>query len=204
MKTLPCVLIANENPPKTYLTALDLVGLSYDCNFSPKNLDKYSALVLIGGGDIIPQFYGKNIDFSGENIIRDLKEFTLLDYFYTKKLPILAICRGLQVVNVYLGGTLKNVTNHQSKDKKDVYHKVIPTKNGFLKNFVFVNSNHHQAVDVICDKAKDVLFSCDGEIEGFCVDDFIFATQFHPERMRLNACIYVFGKFASAVLKGKI
>ena len=202
MKILPCVLVAKENPPKTYLNALNLVGLTYECNFSPKNLDKYSALLLIGGGDIFPPFYGKNINFSGENIIRDLKEFTLLNYFYTKKLPILAICRGLQLVNVYLGGSLKNIANHQAQDK-DVYHKVLPPKTGFLKDFVYVNSNHHQAVDILCDNAKDILYSYDGEIEGFCVDDFIFATQFHPERMQLNACFSVFEKFASTVQKNK-
>ena len=138
------ILVAGSNPPTTYLRALKTVGLNYKAHPFPNDLSLYSGLVLTGGGDVFPPFYDGNIDFSNENLIRDAREFQLIDHFFNKNLPILGICRGMQVLNVFFGGTLKNVRGHEG-GKIDAVHEVIPPEKGFLKGLKLVNSNHRQA-----------------------------------------------------------
>ena len=192
------ILIPISSPPKTYLSALSSVGLTPVCSFSESEVSNYGGLLLTGGEDILPAFYGSKIPFSEGNLIRDMREFTILEKFYSKKLPILGVCRGLQIINVFFGGTLKNVSSHQTKTK-DLYHAVNPISEGFLKGFLSVNSSHHQAVDILPSKAKNVLFSADGIVEGFQIENNILAVQFHPERMDLSSIMKIYGSFANAV-----
>ena len=187
MSILSKVLVAKENPAKTYLRALDLVGLDYECSFSPDDLSKFSGLLLVGGGDIFSFLYGKTVSFSQENLLRDCKEFALFDYFYSKGLPVLGICRGFQLINVYFGGTLKNLPSHQSSDGKDVFHTVEKNGSKVFKNFLFVNSNHHQSVDKLCDNADNVLYSTDGTVEGFTVGNCVIATH-HVTGCQRKSC----------------
>ena len=199
MNKRPKILISRYNPPKSYLKALDFVGLDYDCAFDKNTTDEYDGLLLVGGGDIYPFFYGKRIEFSSANLLKDAVEFNLIEKFYNNRLPILGICRGLQLLNVYFGGTLKNVQFHQGNFKTDVHHDLISPKSGFLKNLTRANSNHRQCADNLCDNAHDVCFSSDGVVEGFTLDKNVFAVQFHPERMELSTLITVYGAFANAV-----
>ncbi|MBQ7374115.1 MAG: gamma-glutamyl-gamma-aminobutyrate hydrolase family protein [Clostridia bacterium] len=193
------ILIPQYNPPKTYLKALNLVGLDCDCKFNPPSFNEYKGLLLIGGGDVYPFFYGKKIEFSNANLPKDAIEFKAIDYFYRNGLPILGVCRGLQQLNVFFGGTLKSVNFHQGNSRLDAYHPLAPTENGFLKGLKRVNSNHRQCVDQLCKQAKDVCFSTDGTVEGFSIGDNILAVQFHPERMDISAIITVYGEFAKMV-----
>ena len=199
----PKILISRYNPPKTYLKALDLVGLDYDCTFDKNSLNTYDGLLLVGGGDVYPFFYGKRIDFSSANLLKDAVEFNLIENFYKNGLPILGICRGLQLLNVFFGGTLKNVPFHQGNLKTDICHDLIPPENGFLKSMTRANSNHRQCADKLCPFAHDVCYSQDGVIEGFCIDKKVFAVQFHPERMGLSALLSVYGAFANAIVSTK-
>ena len=193
------ILIPISSPPKTYLSALRSVGLTPVCSFSESEPTNFGGLLLTGGEDILPAFYGCEIPFVEGNLIRDMREFTILEKFHLNNLPILGICRGLQIINVFFGGTLKNVSYHQAENK-DCYHAVNTTSKGFLKGLSFVNSNHHQAVDKLTTKAKNVLFSTDGTVEGFQIENNIFAVQFHPERMDLSSIMKVYGSFSRAVL----
>ena len=95
------VLIPQFNPQKTYLNALSEVGIDCVCEFFPTDLSNYKGLVLPGGGDVYPFFYNKKINFTNANLIKDAAEFKIISYFLDKNLPILAICRGLQLINVY-------------------------------------------------------------------------------------------------------
>ena len=192
------ILVAGSNPPTTYLRALKTVGLNYKAHPFPNDLSLYSGLVLTGGGDVFPPFYDGNIDFSNENLIRDAREFQLIDHFFNKNLPILGICRGMQVLNVFFGGTLKNVRGHEG-GKIDAVHEVIPPEKGFLKGLKLVNSNHRQGVDEPCENAENFCFAQDNTIEGFSVFNNILAVQFHPERMDLHAVFKVYGNFANLV-----
>ncbi len=199
MSKRPKILIPEYNVPKTYLKALDLVGLDYECQIPTPNFDNFNGLLLPGGGDVFPFFYNGNVKFSNANLLKDAVEFKAISYFYQKDLPILGVCRGLQLLNVFFGGTLKNVNFHQGKSKSDVYHDLIPPKNGFLKRMTGANSNHVQCVDKLCENARDVCFCTDGTVEGFCISDSVLAVQFHPERMGLSAILTVYGEFAKKV-----
>ena len=193
------ILIPQYNVPKTYLKALNLVGLDCICQFNTPNLSDFNGLLLPGGGDVFPFFYNKKTKVQNANLIKDAVEFKTLDYFFSRNLPILAICRGLQLVNVFFGGTLKNVSHHQGKQKTDVYHDLVPHSNGFLKTLQSANSNHRQCVDKLCQNAVDVYYSPDGVVEGFLINDNLLAVQFHPERMGLSAILTVYGTFADLV-----
>ena len=155
------------------------LSLSAGCN----------GLILAGGGDVYPFFYGQN-DYAciHKNLKRDICEFSLIDHFYKNNKPILGICRGIQILNVYFGGTLiqniKNCSFH-SACEKDVYHKVFSNDLFLFKNTCYkVNSAHHQAVLKIANCLNPVLFSSDNLVEGFLHKTAkILAVQFHPERM---------------------
>ena len=193
----PIVLIPMQNPSPNYLNALKQVGLDYQCNFSPTRLENYSGLLLTGGGDFLSAFYNGKTNCRYVNVLRDVTEFKILDYFFKRNAPILGICRGMQIINVYLGGNLKNVCNHQSKTEQDVFHPIKSTCDLF-NNFPMVNSNHHQCVDKLFDFAKDLAFAVDGTIEAFLHKNVI-AVQFHPERMDDKAIEIIYGKFASLI-----
>lgn len=199
MSNQPKILIPEYNVPKTYLKALDLVGLDYESQISTQNFDNFDGLLLPGGGDVFPFFYNGNVNFSNANLLKDAFEFNAISYFYQKGLPILGICRGLQLLNVFFGGTLKNVKSHQGKLKSDVYHDLIPPQSGFLTRLTGANSNHVQCVDKLCKNARDVCISPDGIVEGFCISESVLAVQFHPERMGLSAIFTVYGEFAKKV-----
>lgn len=193
----PVVLIPMQNPPENYLYALKLVGIDFKCCFSPKNLESFAGLLLTGGGDVLSSFYNCNIDCRSVNVLRDVNEFKILDYFIKRNIPILGICRGMQLINVYLGGTLKNVYKHQSPTGQDVFHPISSTCNLF-KDLPMVNSNHHQCVDVLFDGAKDVAFANDNTPEGFLFKN-VLAVQYHPERMSSKAIDVIYGKFANLI-----
>lgn len=193
----PIVLIPLENPPENYVYSLKLVGLDCECTFSPTSLEKYSGLLLTGGGDFLSSFYNSNATCKNVNVIRDENEFRILDHFAKKSIPILGVCRGMQIINLYLGGTLKNVNRHQSKAGNDVYHPVVSSCK-FFNSLSSVNSCHLQCVDKLTHSATDVLTAKDGVVEGFLAENII-AVQFHPERMNAKAISIVYGGFAQLV-----
>ena len=147
------------------------------------------ALILAGGGDVYPFFYGqKDYACSNKNLKRDICEFCLVEHFFKNDKPILGICRGIQVLNVYFGGTL--IQDIESKClhsflNKDVYHSVYSNGLFPFKNKRYsVNSAHHQSILKPASCFNCVLHSNDGLIEGFLHKSAkIIAVQFHPERM---------------------
>ena len=76
----PEILVAAEYPPKNYLNALSRVNLSFDCSLSPENPSIYKGLLLIGGGDILPAYYGGNIPSYNVNFVKDKLEFDIAAY----------------------------------------------------------------------------------------------------------------------------
>ena len=182
------ILLLRENPPETYLKALSAVGAEADCSFFVSDYSPYRALLLIGGGDVFAPRYGKPAgEERGLNLIRDEREFAALDYFTSRRLPVLGVCRGLQVLTVYFGGTLKTlggdgVPLHRAENGKDVCHSVRRPLS--LCSVRQVNSNHRQAAERLPDDARVLLQAEDGRAECvFFPAANALGVQFHPERM---------------------
>lgn len=159
-------------------------------------------IILSGGVDIHPRHYHEDIlsvcgDF---DVFRDDFEYKLLDAAIKKQVPILGICRGSQMLNVYFGGTLYQdlslkencrVMHMQKGSRGYPCHSLQVEPDTFLSNIYqsgdMVNSYHHQAVKDLAQPFKLAATSSDGVVEAFENKDMhIYAVQFHPEMMIEN------------------
>ena len=155
------------------------------------------ALLLAGGGDILPVLYGDTlINCNNIDVKRDYDEMKLINTFDNCNKPILGICRGIQIINTAFGGNIiqdvKNTEIHAyDKIIGDKIHHVRTKSNTFLdkiygKEFS-VNSAHHQALRKIGNSLTVSAVADDGIIEAVeNSDKKIYAVQFHPERMCLS------------------
>jgi gamma-glutamyl-gamma-aminobutyrate hydrolase PuuD len=160
------------------------------------------ALILTGGGDVDPVVYGQSQEpeVKDEDIhrVRDALEIELAREVNERKIPTLCICRGLQVLNVALNGTLiqhlpKRVGDgvpHVGASGKDGIHPVDVTPSSHLAKVLGTtrtspNSSHHQAIDRLADGLKIVARSPDdGIVEAVEAPDhpWLIGVQWHPER----------------------
>lgn len=168
------------------------LGLNPITSLSLSALSTCDALILPGGTDITPGFYGQeNHGSRGINTELDLLQFQALEYFVRAKKPILGICKGMQVINVYFGGTLiQDLPNHSEHQQAegDLLHSSIITKPCVLSQLYgeefTINSNHHQAVDKLGKHLHIIQMSHDHVVEGIVHDTLpIIAVQWHPERL---------------------
>lgn len=166
---------------------------------------KCDGILFTGGEDVHPKFYNKPEYYEycyKEDVseLRDDFDLKLLDFTEKNQIPVLGICRGLQVINVYFGGTLIpdiptwGKWNHSKHpDNSDRYHAVNLDPNSWLKTLVgeergIINSNHHQAVEMVGKGLVVNAFSEDGVVEGLERKDptksYLCLIQWHPERMK--------------------
>ena len=169
---------------KNYENALALVGAPLA--ETPENAD---VLLLPGGGDMHPRFYGQALNGSEDlDEARDARELTLIDNFLCEGKPVIGICRGLQVLNVYFGGTLRqHIEGHSQIDGVDRLH-AINTAPGLLRELYgtrcTVNSAHHQAVETLGEGLQVLACAPDGTVEAIAHESLpVFAVQWHPERL---------------------
>lgn len=150
-----------------------------------------------GGPDVNPSLYGQAAHaetYFEKDGIRDQFEKKIIERAIEVGKPIFAICRGLQMVNIVLGGTLhqhlpewSNEVSHRSPEGPAAYiHKV--KTDGWLKKVVGeemeVNTWHHQGIDVLAPSLTPLAWSAEGLVEAFeSKHDFpiIFGVQWHPE-----------------------
>ena len=151
-------------------------------------------LLLPGGGDMDPAFYGQErIPACGEpNLLRDAAEPKLLRAFLAADKPVLGICRGIQVMNAVLGGTLYlDIKPFEHVPHNDHWAKVhiVTVRRGTLlsrllrQDTVLVNSQHHQAADRTAPGLEVAALSEDGIVEALEKPDarFCLGVQWHPE-----------------------
>lgn len=151
-------------------------------------------LLLAGGGDLAPALYGQENTSSFDiDPKRDQDEIALLHIFSDAGLPVLGICRGIQVINVAFSGTLLQdvefpQTHKHSPETGDSVHAIRCPKDSFLYAIYggefFVNSAHHQAPGIPAPGFHVAAAAPDGVIEALAMPEKdIYGVQFHPERM---------------------
>ncbi len=164
--------------------------------------DHLDGILLSGGADIGPDRYGaspETNDFPPEPD-RDQFELSLLEGAIAAELPVLGICRGLQLINVAAGGTLhQHVPAHAGFDHPPTHtpHTVSLEANSTLADLYgpsrAVNSLHHQTVDQLGRNLR-VTATADGTVEGIEHDTLpIVAVQWHPEMMTTRSRDPIFG-----------
>ena len=166
-------------------------------------LDGLDALVLTGGGDVDPQLYGEvpHATFSAAEPGRDAFELALVRLALGRGLPLLAICRGIQVLNVAAGGSLVQdidsempgaLPHRVDASPSTIAHEVWVTSGSVLAavmaeriegDALMVNSRHHQAVKKIAPGFVVSATAPDGVIEAIERPDlpFCLGVQWHPE-----------------------
>lgn len=154
-------------------------------------LDGFAALILTGGGDLSPEMYGEAPDNNSYGIspIRDKFETALVQYADREELPVLAICRGMQLINVLRGGTLQtHMDGHwQEIPPHEVHHDIEIDKDAHLATLMgstgSVNSYHHQGIGAL-GKGLQVTAHHNEDIEAFeDTTKRILAVQWHPEHL---------------------
>ncbi len=178
-------------------STIEIIELSYKTK-NVQDVSNCDALVFTGGIDMEPI---KKIEYANApkefNRARDLFEMDILKIALQERKPILGICRGLQLINVYLGGNLhldngeaKNIIH--KKETEDKKHLIQVKKDSQFYSIVKlefgeVNSAHHQSIDKLGSGLKAVAQSEDGLIEVIEAanpdEQFLIAVQWHPERM---------------------
>ena len=165
-------------------------------------VSRLDGILFTGGEDVDPARYGQDIlnETVSINHHRDTLDFLYAEAALSKHLPILAICRGEQLVNVALGGALyqdlptqkpSGVSHRQSAAGKTPTHLCIVSRNTMLHQLMGadtlkVNSFHHQAVSVPSDKVTVSAYSEDGIVEAYEIvtpKQWLLAVQFHPEML---------------------
>jgi putative glutamine amidotransferase len=180
------------------LANLDIIPVlisEYNLSHINEILNRANGILLSGGGDIHPKFFKHNLNdkVNNINVARDIFEIELVRNALAKNLPILGICRGIQIINVALGGSISsNAENHmQDKTKNIPTHYVILNNRTKLhsivqRNKIKVNSLHHQAIDHLGKNLVVSSLSEDKIIESVEHRNkkFVIGLQWHPEHLQ--------------------
>ena len=208
----PYVLLISKDDRKehirTWIRSLDAEIIIKQCyGLSEDSLDYYlkiaDAIIIGGGEDVNPVLYNKPeyVEVCGEfDNYRDSLEFKMIYYASDKKVPIIGICRGQQIMNVAHGGSLipdiptyvDDFESHRSD--KDSAHIILPVEGTWLTEYFqqdsfWVNSTHHQSIDRLAEGFEVAAYAPDSVVEAIFIRDktihpFTMAVQFHPERLR--------------------
>ena len=189
-----------------YLKGIELAGgapvvlpVTQDKTVLEAIMARCSGLLLTGGHDVDPALYGQEIlPECGElSKSRDEMENWLIGWALEREMPVLGICRGVQMLNVHLGGSLYQdlptqrpgrVNHSQEPPYERLVHKVEVTQGSFLAGLIgagtlSVNSLHHQAVDQTAPALEVDALSEDGIVEAVHLPGkpFVLGVQWHPE-----------------------
>jgi putative glutamine amidotransferase len=201
----PVILITagHKTPTKPYEDAVEQAGgepLVYLPGRDPAELPNQArGLVIAGGASVEPARYGAGVEpgvTPTMDLPRDELEFTILDQAVRRRVPVLGICRGFQVVNVYYGGTLHQELTltsfellHRPDADRDHRAHAVRTHGGRLaallgSDELQVNSIHRQGIKALGAGLLATVFAPDGLIEGVeSPDGLVLAVQWHPEEL---------------------
>ncbi len=161
----------------------------------------YDGLLLCGGYDIDPSYYQAKAHPKTQTYERNVDDddFRLLDSFVRAKKPILGICRGLQLINVYFHGTLCQHFEAQSHELTPHSHSIHCAANSTIQQLLgkaaIVNSYHHQCADQIGEDLCVSAVAQDGRVEALEHTKLpILSVQWHPERMEQDPIIPYFAQ----------
>jgi putative glutamine amidotransferase len=151
-------------------------------------------LLVPGGADLDPAYYHEDMHDHVHPVSRSRSDFeiSMLREIMVLRKPVLGICYGMQLLNVFFGGSLYQDISVQlpvAGNHKNGYHRIVITENRFLIHGTFsVNSSHHQAVRTTGDGLSVIARSEDQIIEAFCRKGypFLVGVQWHPERDRTD------------------
>ena len=162
-------------------------------------LEQMDGLLLTGGSDISPDFLRQKVvnpSLLDKHVDpeRDRWEFAAVQEALSRGLPIFAICKGLQVFNVALGGTLKlDIKGHNLPEQRDRDIQPLRHARRAAHRFSKVNSAHHQAIERLGDDLEVEAWSAhDGIVEQIHLQKYPFAraVQYHPERSRVYDSLF--------------
>ncbi len=171
---------------------------------------RFDGLLIPGGRDLPPSRYGENVLFpiDAEDSDRSDFEFCLLREIMKRKKPVLGICYGMQLINVFSGGTLYQDIGQQvagPMDHRSGEHDItFSSENMITSGICRVNSSHHQAVRALGRGLKVCAVAEDGVVEAFCGDEygFLVGVQWHPEREASELRDRIFGLFVRSCRVG--
>ena len=185
-------------------------------------LQRIDGLILSGGEDVAPAYYGETPHEKLETVndLRDTYDFMLAGIAHKMNLPMLGICRGVQLLNVYFGGTLYQDIPSQRPDwnlahrarvkgEKPLHKVLIEPDSQLAKMFgtteLNANTSHHQAVKKVAPGFRIVARAADGTHEGIESTEglLVWGVQFHPEGMYANGNSVALNVFKAFVLQTK-
>jgi putative glutamine amidotransferase len=179
---------------------IEIVRLSYVSD-NLKELDRCNSVLITGGNDVDPLLYNGPINhrlIKSVDRKRDDFERKVVDKALTMRMPLLAICRGMQLVNVHFGGTLipdieeAGYKSHRTTGDNENFHPITIDDSSILHSITeaaggMVNSYHHQGIGIPGEGLKITARADDGIIEAMELDGnipFCILLQWHPERMK--------------------
>jgi len=181
---------------------INLYGMSVDSALNV--LRQCDGLLVTGGEDVFPGIYGKINDTArcgSFDRYRDTLELSSIDLALQKKMPVFGVCRGLQILNVDLGGTLiidiptdfDTIVKHRMKNPGKCFHEVTIVPHTLVSELSrvssdTVNSSHHQGIEQLGEGLVIAAYAPDSLPEAIEWKDrgnkgFLMATQWHPEHL---------------------
>ncbi len=155
-------------------------------------LDIVGGVLLTGGGDIHAKYYNQELHEKASllNEDRDRFELELCKKALERNIPIFAICRGMQLINVVLGGTLNQHIEGHVNEAEDLTHPINVVEGSYFdkiynnKTFV-VTTLHHQSIKEVAEDIEVIAYSEDNVVEAIKVKNktYVVGVQYHPERI---------------------
>lgn len=190
---LHIAIAGTEEGAKNFIDALHALGAEGSAVLEETDFSKYDGLILPGGADIDPELFGEeNWGCRKIQRERDIRQMEIMKYFDEHNLPILGVCKGHQLINIYFGAKMcQHIPEFEAHQwlEQDQAHPSHCTPGCFLETLYGstdfpINSAHHQAVITPAQGFTAIQWAHDGVLEAMVHNSRpIIGLQWHPERM---------------------